>query len=140
MSTSAPVRLTTSVCITLGLLTSAASTLAQRHFLAAAQAFIGRNDDVGITIVEPVGQRVGRKPAKDHGMNRTDPCAGQHGIGSFGDHRHVDRDAVALLGTHHLQRIGHAADFVKDFAIGDVLGVFAGVVGFPDDRCLVGAA
>ncbi len=69
-------------------------------------------------------------------MDRTDAGAGQHGIGGFGDHRHVDGDAVTLLDAAVAHDVGHAADLVVKLAVGDLLR-FRRVVAFPDDGDLV---
>ena len=71
-------------------------------------------------------------------MNGADPRAGQHGIGRFRNHRHVDGDAVALLGAVLLQHIGEAADVFVKLVVGDLL-VVIGIVALPDDRHLVAA-
>ena len=110
----------------------------QRHLLAAAQALVRGDDDVGIAILDAAGQAVGREAAEHHRMDRADARAGQHGVGRFGDHRHVDGDAVAALDAERLQHIRHAADLLVRLAVGDVLAL-GGIVAFPDDRRLVAA-
>ena len=69
-------------------------------------------------------------------MNRTNPGAGQHGIGSFRNHRHVNADPVTLADPLCLHRIGKPADMFMQLAIGDLRVVFR-VIAFPDDRGLV---
>ena len=71
-------------------------------------------------------------------MDRADARAGEHGDGGFGDHRHIDRDAVAFFGTLCFQHIGKAADVGVEFAVGDFFGIVR-VVTFPDDGHLIGA-
>ena len=66
-------------------------------------------------------------------MHGTDAGAGEHGIGSLGDHRHVDGDAVTFLDAVLLQHIRQTADIVVELVIGDLL-VDIGIVAFPDDR------
>ena len=72
-------------------------------------------------------------------MHRANARAGEHGIGGFGDHRQIDRNAVALLDAVLLEHIRHAANVFIKLAIGDLL-VDIGVVAFPDDGDLVATA
>ena len=96
----------------MGISPGAASILAfERNDLAAAHAFIGGDDKLGLAILDAVGEAIRRKAAEHHGMDGADARAGQHGVGGLGDHRHVDGDAVALLDAVLLQHIGEAADF-----------------------------
>ena len=94
----------------------------ERNLLAAAQAFVGGDDEIRLAIVDAAGEAVGREAAEDDRMNRADARAGEHRVGGLRDHRHVDGDAVALLDAVRLQHVGEAADFVVQLAIGDVLG------------------
>ncbi len=71
-------------------------------------------------------------------MDRADPGAGQHREGCFGDHRHVEDDAVALADAKTLQDVGEAADMVVELAIGDILRDRR-IIAFPDNGCLVAA-
>ena len=122
-----PVCLTTSTFLTPGHFFSASSALAlSGTVLAAAQALVGGDDDVALAVLDAVGQAVGREAAEHHRMDRADARAGQHGVGRLGDHRQVDRDAIALLGAQLLQRVGHAADFGVQLAIGDLLATSPG--------------
>ena len=68
-------------------------------------------------------------------MDRAEAGAGKHRIRGLRDHRHVDRDAVALLHIAAAHDVGEAADFVVQFLVGDVPGIFR-IVAFPDDRGL----
>ena len=111
----------------------------QRHHLAAAQPLVGR--DHHLATRQPrmrLLEAVGREAAEHHRMDGADPRTGQHGIGRLGDHRHVDRDAVALPDAARLQHVGEAADLLVQFAIGD-LARFRRIVALPDDRDLVAA-
>ncbi len=65
-------------------------------------------------------------------MHGPDPGAGQHGINGLGDHRHVNRDAVALFYAAFFQKICKAANFVLEFAIGNSF-VLARRIAFPDE-------
>ena len=108
----------------------------QRHLAAAAQAFVGRDDDVRLAILDAAGERIRREAAEHHGMDGADARAGQHGVGRFRNHRQIDGDAVAFLDVAVAQDIGEAADLVVQLLIGDVLGIFR-IVAFPDDGGLV---
>ena len=93
----------------------------QRHLAAAAQAFVGGDDDVRLAILDAAGKRIRREAAEHHGMDGADAGAGQHGVGRFRNHRQIDGDAVALLDVAVAQDIGEAADLVVQLLIGDVL-------------------
>jgi hypothetical protein len=69
-------------------------------------------------------------------MHRADTRAGQHRIGRFRDHRHVDGDAVTLLDAMLFQHVRHAADVLVELVIGNLL-VDVGIVAFEDDRDLI---
>ena len=112
--------------------------LLERNGLAAAPAFVGRDDDLAVAIVDAAGDRFRREAAEDHRMHRADARAGQHRHRRVGHHRHVDGDAVALLDALRLEHIGEAADPLVQLRVGD-LGVGAGRVALPDDRRLVAA-
>ena len=110
----------------------------ERHFAAAAQAFVGGDDDVGLAVLDAAGQRIRREAAEHHGMNGADARAGEDGVGRLGDHRQVDGDAVALPDVAVAQHIGEAADVIVELLVSDLLGVL-GIVAFPDDSDLVAA-
>ena len=111
----------------------------ERHLLAAAHRLIGRDHDPAIGVDDTVAQRVGRKTAEDDRMNRADTGTGEHRHRGFGNHRHVDRYPITLLYAAIFEHIGEFADFLVQFAIGQ-LAILAGIVPFPDDRNLVAAA
>ena len=87
----------------------------------------------------PAGERVGGEAAEDHRVRRADPGAGQHRDDGLGDHRHVDRDPVALLDAELGQRVGGLADLVLELGVGEVAGVVLGLAD-PVDRDLVAVA
>ena len=57
-------------------------------------------------------------------MNRADARAGEQGDGGFGDHRHINRHAVAFLDAQRFQRVGKFADFRVQFRVGDFFYLF----------------
>ena len=71
--------------------------LLQWDVLAAAQALVRGDDELGVRVVDAPGEAVGREPAEYDRVHRADAGAREHGVGGLGDHRQVDRDAVALL-------------------------------------------
>ena len=87
-------------------------------------------------VVEAVANALGTEAAEDDGVNRADARAAEHGDGSLGDHRHVDDDAVALCNAVGEKRVGEAADFGVELAVGESADV-AGLA-LPDDGGLVG--
>ena len=77
----------------------------QRNLLAAAHAFVGRDHDARRAVLDAALERLGREAAEHDGVHRADACAREHRDRGFGNHRHVDRDAVAFLDAEALQRI-----------------------------------
>src|SRR3984893_18713880 len=71
-------------------------------------------------------------------MNGADAGAGQHGVGGLGNHRHIDRDPVALLGAARLEHIGEPAHLGAKLPVSD-LAVIPRIVAFPDDGNLIAA-
>ncbi len=110
--------------------------LLERDRLAAAHALVAGDDEGGFAVDDAAGQRIRREAAEDDGMDGADARAGEHRIGRFRDHRHVDGDAVALLHAVLLHHVRHAADVLVKLVIGDLL-VDIGVVAFPDDGDLI---
>ena len=68
----------------------------ERDQLAAAHAAVGGDDEAAGAILDPAVQRLGREAAEHDAVDRADPRAGEHRHRRFGDHRHVEGDAVAL--------------------------------------------
>ena len=95
----------------------------ERHLAAAAQAFVGGDDDVRLAVLDAAGERIRREAAEHHRMDRADARAGEHRVGRLRDHRHVDGDAVALLDVAVAQDVGHPAHLVVQLLVGDVLVV-----------------
>ena len=69
-------------------------------------------------------------------MDRADPRASEHRHRRFGDHRHVDHDAIAAPDAACLEQIGEAACFAVELAIGETAAL-ARLVAFPHQRDLV---
>ena len=55
----------------------------QRHFAAAAQTFVGGDDDLGPATFNAARQGIRREAAKDDGVDRADAGASQHGVSGF---------------------------------------------------------
>ena len=86
-------------------------------------AAVGGDDHLGLGVVHPVDDRVGREAAEDHRVRRADAGAGQHRHRQLGDHRHVDGDPVALGHAEARQRVGEPAHLVVEVGVGDRAGV-----------------
>ncbi|EON25613.1 acetyl-CoA synthetase [Nocardioides sp. CF8] len=99
----------------------------QRARCTAAVAAVGGEDDLRPAVDHARGERVGGEAAEDHGVRGTEAGAGQHRDHDLGDHRHVDRDPVALLHAELGERVGGAADLVHQVGVGDVAGVVLGL-------------
>ena len=71
----------------------------ERRRRAAPPAAVRSDHHPGLSVEDPVPQRVGREPSEHHRVNRSDPSAGLHGHHQLGDHRHVDGHPVAASDT-----------------------------------------
>jgi hypothetical protein len=85
------------------LLESIVHNLLGANGLAAALAFVGGNDNLGLCVNDTVTQRVGAEASEDHGVDSANTRAGKECNDSFGNHRHVKSDCVTLLHAHLLQ-------------------------------------
>ena len=110
----------------------------ERNFFAAAYAFVCGDDAGAFTIHDAPRQSIGGKSAKHHRVHSADARAGQHGVGSFHDHRHIDGHPVTLFNALGFEHIGEGADLGMKLLIGDVF-VVSWLVAFPNDSCLGGA-
>ncbi len=99
----------------------------ERRRVAAPVAAVRGDDHLRLAVGDPVGQRVSGEAAEHHRVRRTDAGAGQHRDRDLGDHRHVDRDPVALLDAQLGQRVRGLADLVLELGVGDVAGVVLGL-------------
>ena len=138
-STSCPVRRTTRTCSTDGHASTASSTAGfsaicdpRRFWPSAVMTSLARR------VVDPAAQRLGREPGEHHGVRGAEPRARQHRDHGLGDHRQVDRDAVAGLHAELRQRMGRLGDLDLQLGVGDVEPV-AGLALEPD-RDLVAVA
>ena len=75
------------------------------------------------------------KPPKIDGVHRADARAGQHRDRGFGNHRHVNDDAVAFLDSVALQHVREPANLAMQLLISQ--GAFVARFTFPNDRRLV---
>ena len=99
----------------------------------------GRGEnELRLGVVDAGRQLVGGKAAKNHRMHRADPRAREHRDDGFGDHRHVDDDAVALADAEVHQDRSQRRDLVEQFGVADAaLGRGDGTV--VEDRRAVAA-
>ena len=117
--------------------------LLERHDGAAAEAAVGGDDQLGLRVLDAVGDGLRAEAAEDDRVHRADAGAGEHGDGGLGHHGQVDEDAVAGLDAVALEDVGEAADLVVKLFVGEG-ALFARLAGsgglaFPDQRGLVGA-
>jgi hypothetical protein len=88
-----------------------------------------------LRVVVAVGHRVRGEAAEDDRVRRADAGAGEHRDGRLGDHRHVDRDAVAPGHAQRRQRVGEFADFAVELLVRQRAAVAR--LALEDDRGLV---
>jgi hypothetical protein len=75
------------------------------------------NDDLGPGIVDTDRELVRSESAKDHRMHSAKTGAGEHGDGGFGNHGHVDYNAVALGNSQLRNSAREESDGVSEFAV-----------------------
>ena len=95
----------------------------QREDLAAPVPAVCRDQQLGLGVVDPVGERLRREAPEDHAVRRPDAGARQHRHRRFGDHRQVDVDPVALDHAKSLEGVGEALHLGVQFGVGDRAGV-----------------
>ena len=71
-------------------------------------------------IIDPLGEFERGETAKHDRMDRPQPRAGEHGKDRFGDHRHVEDDAVALDHAQPRQHRGDAANLFQKLGIAEL--------------------
>ena len=91
--------------------------------LAFSVTAVCRDDDLGAGVVDARAQAVGREAAEHHRVHRADAGDGEHRADRLGDHRQVDRDAVALLDAELGQHVREALDLVGELGVGDLAAV-----------------
>ena len=111
--------------------------LLQRHRLSAAEAAVGRDQHFRGGVVDAIAQGHGAEPAEDDAVDRADARAREHRHGELGDHRQVDRDAVAAPHAQTAQHAREAVHFAEQIPVGQRAPI-AGLA-FPDERRLVAA-
>jgi hypothetical protein len=89
--------------------------LLQGHHRAAAIPTVGGDDQRCAAIEDAVPDALGAETTEDNGVDRADPCASEHGDGSFRHHRHVNDHAMELA-------IGEGALFVFGLTLPDDRG------------------
>ena len=108
------------------------------NVFAGAQRDVRGDEQFAFGIVDAARERIRTEPAEHHGMNRADARAAEHGHGGFGNHRHVNRHAVALLDAERFQDVGKLADLGVQFRVGDAVHVVLRFA-LPDDGGLLAA-
>ena len=105
----------------------------------ALDAAAGRQDQLGLAIVDAGGELFRRKAAEHHRMDGADARAGQHADHRFRHHRHIEDDAVALADAEVAQHGAEQLHLREQAAVGERrVGVGDGRI--VDQRRLVVAA
>ena len=124
MCTPSPKRSTTITCSIVGVSAIAASTWCLRPtFLPRRQPPSAVISTFAPQSLMRPDERLRGEPAEDHRVGRADPGAGQHRDRQLGDHRHVDRDAVALADAQLEQRVGRLGALAHQVRVRQRAGV-----------------
>jgi len=107
----------------------------ERHHTAAPPPAIGGDDGDRPGILQAVIDRLAGKATEHHRVDRTDPRAGEHGDGGFGNHRHINDHAISGLDAVALEHVGKPADLAVELAVGQ--GTLITGFALPDDGGLV---
>ncbi len=95
----------------------------ERTDLALAVAAVGGDDELRAGIVDAGAQAVGGEPAEHDGVDRAEPRDGEHRRDRLGDHRHVDRDAIALADAESFEHVRQTLDLVGQLGVRHMAGV-----------------
>ena len=99
---------------------------------SVAVVAVGVDEDAAAGISGAESASFAAESTEDDGVNDAEACAGEHGHGKLGNHRHVDGDAIAGLESAEIAK--HCGGFVDadvKLAIGEDLRGF--VFGFGDE-------
>ncbi len=82
-------------------------------------ATIGGDQHLRLSVVDAVGKCGRRESGEDHAVRRTEARAGEHRNRHLGDHRHVDRHAIALANAERLQRVRRLLYLAVQIVVGE---------------------
>lgn len=68
----------------------------EREEFAASPSAVRGNDGLAFGVIDAIGKRICGETSEDDAVDRADACTSEHGDGGFGDHGHVDGDAIAF--------------------------------------------
>ena len=95
------------------------SVLLEGDGAALAVAAVGRDQDLRFGIIDATRERFGGEATEDDRERRSDARAREHRRGKLGDHRHVDRDPVALAHTELFQGVRGAGCHTEKVLVAD---------------------
>lgn len=108
-----------------------------KQFTIAVICIHGQQDPA-LGIDDPIRTGTGGKPTEDHGVDHTQPGAGQHGNRQFGRHWHMNRNPVSLFQTGKvLEQSRHFINSDIQLLVGDVIGAFLLQLGYKMNGCFV---
>ena len=97
------------------------------HCFIFAEPPIGSNHQFGFGIFEATAESFGTKPPKDHSVGRTNPRTGEEGNDGFGDHWHINSDAIAFFDPQFFHGVGELTNLMVQLGVGEGTRV----TGFP---------
>jgi len=89
----------------------------QLDLIAAAVAGVLGKDGYAAGVIDSVGDCVGGKSAKNHGMDGAYPSTGQQGNCQFWCHTHINGHTIALTDAQRQQGIGEFLHFTAQFGV-----------------------
>ena len=107
--------------------------------LAVAELPVGGDQQFGLRVGDPGAQRGRGESGEHHAVQHAQARAGQHRDDGFGNHRHVDRDAVPRDQPQTRERVGGLAHLGQQVAVGQG-AVFSDSLALPVDSDAIAVA
>src|SRR5690606_27090466 len=101
------------------------------HFFVASESTIGGNNERTAGIIEAIGDTLCRESAKNYTMHSTYAGACEDGNGQFGQHGHINANAVAFFCAVIQEDLCELRDLKKQIFVGQYAMMFFGVIAFP---------
>ena len=86
-------------------------------------ATVGGDQHLRLSVVDAIGKRRGWETGEDHAVCRAKARAGEHRNRHLGDHRHVDRHAIALANAERLQRVRRLLHLAVQVVVGECAAI-----------------
>ena len=110
-------------------------SLLKQDFFSTTPTAVSGDDQLGLGVVIPVSDGIGTESTENNRMGRANSGTGEHRDRQFGDHRHIQRDAIPGGDPQLFQHVCKFTNFAMQVLIGQNATVSR--FPFPDDGRLV---